>query len=774
MAEIQTSESLIKVIKAAVFLILLTPLVIVPKSFFPFIFWKVILIRILVEIMLLFYLILVLMDKKYQIRRSCLVWIVGIFLGVLVFTTITSLNPYHSFWSNQERMEGLVTTLHFGALFLVLAAVFQKTKDWYWLFRVSFLVSLMAAFYGFLQKINLSWSWIVFGGTDRLSSTFGNPSFLAAYVIPNIFLGAVLMLKAKSRPRRFFYAGCILFELAVLYWTATRGALLGMMAAIFCLLIFLFIQRTKRLFKFIGLALMVFMVVGGLAIYLARDHPFVAKDQTLSRLTSISLRSLTADGSTKTRIMAWQTAYRSWRQRPILGWGLENYNLAYHQNASAEFLELSGNTWFDRAHNKVFDVLVTSGIFGLLSYLAIFGCMIFLLMRRWLRGGRRDWISPIILSLLVAYFLQNLFVFDTPASYLMFFTVLAFVHVRTLKLTPQSSFALDQVHKQGNFAKIKNNSINPNKKNAFVALLVIVTILIMIEVNIKPAMANHDLIMGYASNRAEDMTNYFKKAMFMKTFVQGEARQQFVQVLIRVAIQVQDSNRSLTLIKPMVDLAISQMEEAVAENSQDPSNYLYLARVYRLASSIEGEPAIADKVMNIFQNVKINSSLKSDIYYELANALILSKHYEDALTIYRKIMEFSVDVAAAHWGIGKIMYLTGSPQESIIEMQQAQAMGYFLSKNRASDLLIMSDVCIGLKQFAQAKTLYQDYLKINPDDVQAWAGFAEVYARSGDFPTAQETTKQILRIQPQSGADIEKFIQRLKIIADESGIKNKE
>jgi len=56
----QKAENLINAIKGMVFLIFLTPLLVVPKSYFPFIFWRTIIFRILVEIIVVVYIILVL------------------------------------------------------------------------------------------------------------------------------------------------------------------------------------------------------------------------------------------------------------------------------------------------------------------------------------------------------------------------------------------------------------------------------------------------------------------------------------------------------------------------------------------------------------------------------------------------------------------------------------------------------------------------------------------------------------------------------------------
>jgi len=73
----------------------------------------------------------------------------------------------------------------------------------------------------------------------------------------------------------------------------------------------------------------------------------------------------------------------------------------------------------------VFDTLVTIGILGLLSYLAIFIIALYILLN--LRSEFSRLGAIILFSMLLAHFVQNLFIFETITSYLMFFLLLGFI-----------------------------------------------------------------------------------------------------------------------------------------------------------------------------------------------------------------------------------------------------------------------------------------------------------------------------------------------------------
>src|SRR5262249_52926761 len=91
------------------FCLFVTPLVITNSLFFPFISGKAFFFRILVELLFGAWLVLICLDRNYRPRRSLLALALGALLVVVTLATVFGQNPYHSFWSNSERMEGLIT-----------------------------------------------------------------------------------------------------------------------------------------------------------------------------------------------------------------------------------------------------------------------------------------------------------------------------------------------------------------------------------------------------------------------------------------------------------------------------------------------------------------------------------------------------------------------------------------------------------------------------------------------------------------------------------------
>jgi len=92
------------------------------------------------------------------------------------------------------------------------------------------------------------------------------------------------------------------------------------------------------------------------------------ENNVLQRLTSISPKAVTAQN----RLMTWNSAYQGFKEKPFIGYGYENFYQVFDKYFNAKIYRHAGSVvWFDRAHNMVFDRLITGGLIGLLLYLSI-------------------------------------------------------------------------------------------------------------------------------------------------------------------------------------------------------------------------------------------------------------------------------------------------------------------------------------------------------------------------------------------------------------------
>lgn len=448
--------NLIKLAKIFIYLAPLSVLIVLSGTFFPFIGGKYYFFRTTVSLALICILLYwgfedkenkILKDFK-NIFKSPLVLAVSFFALIYVLASLFAYDPQAAFWSNYERQEGGFQMVHYWLFFVLMVLMFNSSKDWDKIFWISIIAAIGMIFYGILsagfvqgffgpynslitENYKPSFFEALFNKNIRFQGSLGNPAYVAPYLMFIIFYCLFLWLKQKLEfnLKSLFYVSLVLFFALFFVLSQTRGAFLGAIAGIFIFFIFLIFINPKL--KKIGLiGLIILFILGGLVFYFKDSN--LIKNLPGSRFLQINFKEKTA----QTRFWTWQSAWRGFLDRPILGWGPENFPAVFDKYFDTRHFnpnEPASETWFDRAHSVIFDYLAETGILGFLSYIGIFATLIFLFFkylkqRKNLKENFK--INDIQLSLILAmtfgYFVQNLIIFEVLPMYLNFFIFLAF------------------------------------------------------------------------------------------------------------------------------------------------------------------------------------------------------------------------------------------------------------------------------------------------------------------------------------------------------------
>ena len=178
-----------------IFLIPFIPFYVAQGMFFPFITGKNFAFRILVELMLGGWFMLAWRDPRYRPRFSWILAAYTLFMGVTIIADLFGENLFRSFWSNFERMDGLVNYLHFFAYFLIISSVLHTERLWQRFFQTMLGASVIMAFYAFAQLAGII---VINQGGARIDATLGNASYLGLYAMFHAFLAAFLFAKERK------------------------------------------------------------------------------------------------------------------------------------------------------------------------------------------------------------------------------------------------------------------------------------------------------------------------------------------------------------------------------------------------------------------------------------------------------------------------------------------------------------------------------------------------------------------------------------------------
>ncbi|MEK7170638.1 MAG: O-antigen ligase family protein, partial [Patescibacteria group bacterium] len=468
-------KALLWVARIGVFFVPFVPLIIASSLFFPFITGKGFAFRIIVEVVFACYLLLALRRPEFRPKRSLILYGVLAFITAVFLADAFAVNPFKAFWSNFERMEGFVTMIHLVAYFVVAAAVLNTEKWWHRFFATSVGVSAFLSIYGILQ---LAGKIVINQGGVRLDGTFGNAAYFAGYMLFHIFLSLFLILRHRIPPMyKWMYGAAIALQIFTLIFTATRGAALGLVGGLSLafLLVALFERNNRRLrMGAAGAFLALVLVVVGLSA--ARDVSFVKNSSALTRFASVSV------SDAGPRLMVWGMAWRGFKENPVFGWGQEGFNYVFNKYYNPDMW--TQEQWFDRTHNIFFDWLISAGLLGLLSYLSLFTFLLWYIWKGKPADGEPAFSfteKSVLSGLLAGYMVHNFFVFDNLISYILFFSLLAYVHTRFGKPFP--------------LLERKNTSLQSDRTTSISgAVLLVLLCLSIYYVNLRPLGVAGDLI----------------------------------------------------------------------------------------------------------------------------------------------------------------------------------------------------------------------------------------------------------------------------------------
>jgi O-antigen ligase len=204
----------------------------------------------------------------------------------------------------------------------------------------------------------------------RAEGTMGDSNIFAAHLGAAFFLTFVYRrLVQPARPWTFF---AMAVQLAGIYFSASRGGLLSLVATLLFLWLFATSGKQRIAGALVGL---------GVAILIASmpsQDAFVASNPMTERLktTTVSLN----DPEAQQRARLWRVAFAGFLSSPIIGIGRGNY-------VSLESTDPDGA---GHAHNTLLGILCDTGLLGLAGYVAFGLAVILGLVRDWLGHPNRE------------------------------------------------------------------------------------------------------------------------------------------------------------------------------------------------------------------------------------------------------------------------------------------------------------------------------------------------------------------------------------------------
>lgn len=200
---------------------------------------------------------------------------------------------------------------------------------------------------------------------ERTIATFGNPDYLAAYLVAVLPLALAWVLQSERR-RAVGLVAWVVVALAMVL-TLTRAAWVGAAAgAVVWVAVLLREQSLGRILRGVAVVAAILGVLLGAAVWRQADHP--GEFTVLRRLGSFTdFRDL----SFRTRLFFWGAAGRAVAASPLVGVGPGGFPAAARLHRDLEPVETRHPPRTpENPHNQYLTVAVESGVPGLLLLIA--------------------------------------------------------------------------------------------------------------------------------------------------------------------------------------------------------------------------------------------------------------------------------------------------------------------------------------------------------------------------------------------------------------------
>jgi len=718
------------ILKTGIFILPILSLIIAESLFFPFITGKGFFFRIGVEILLFFWILLAVFDKSYRPKKSPILIALTALVIILSLATIFGENPHRSFWSNFERMEGLISHLHLFAYFLILTSVFKKEKDFKRFFAVLLGISAIISSYGYLQFFGK----IAAHQGAKLDATFGNSTYLAIYILFHLFIIGWLFFKTSSRWFRAVLVFLFFFEIPIIYYTTTRGAILGFLAGLLIFSVLTIIRSKRKKIRLLFLGFLSALILSGVLFLVFKDSGFVQNRTTLSKLASISL----SEGTVESRLTIWKMGFEGFKEHPVLGWGPENFNLVFNKYYQPNLW--SKEPWFDRAHNVVFDWLATTGILGLIVYLSIFISSLFVVWRGYKRNHFSLTESSLLTGLFAAYGFHNFFVFDNIASYFLFFTILGYIHFRYLASKTLSDNKGQVVRSNGHFQQTHYLAIS---------LSFVGVIFSLYFANLKPLLANKQLLntLKDISQKGQDVDlilKDFDKIFTYQTFGTGEAREQ----LASYANNISNANVPQESKIKAIQKATEEFEKQVMSTPTDARNYIFLGSLYIKLGRFDQALITLNKALEF-------SPKKQQIRFVIADVYLNTSQNEKALAMLQEAYDLDqrYDEAAKNLAIVALVNNKEAYAEELLKK-------HFGASILVDNQLINAYARVG--NYQKIKEIWQLFIEKEPNNLQYYVSLAATHIQLGERQEAIKVLEKAIELNPQFKQQGEFYINELK------------
>ncbi|MDP3836783.1 MAG: O-antigen ligase family protein [bacterium] len=706
---------------------------------FPYISSKQLSFNILMELLLPFWLVLIWKFPAFRPAKSYITWGLTAFLAAILITSFTGIDFNLSFWGDVERLLGFFHIFHFFLFYLYIITVFRTRDDWYLLLSASVLVATIQAF-------------IILTG-ERIG-TIGNTAYVSGYMLFNIYFAVLLCLRTTIMKQWPFYISIILM-LVAFFRADTSGAIIGLGVSVLLLIFLLGLFAHRRRLRQIALITFSIAVIAVVALFSQYNQAWFQEN---SFLKDLSVNKATF----QTRWLSWEGAMRDFPAHPILGTGFGNYAIIFDRQFNPEFFNYSTTeTYFDRAHNNLIDIVSTTGLVGLFAYLSIFIAA----LMAWLKAVKRHAyrVLPgsegtamrellVMAALLTAYFIQNLAVFDSLPTYMGLMISLAYLIFITrpeIETEPVSNVP----------------AISDTKEYIGLILVGLLMLFVVFTYNVRSMRMLSRVIDAYsyvASSLYVKGFNAYRDALAINSPLVRDARTTVINIVISNPTIFQYF--SPDNYKEGIDFVEAELEKNLAYNPNDSLAQMQAAQIYDIISRYyTNQPSLfaqySDKAVEAIDKSIAASPRRSPVYFVKGQILASRGDIDGAEETFLYAQSLNPEYIEGHCQLANFYFVVERVEEAAPYVETCLQGG-----GRTLMTAVLKEFSTRYYEAKDDERLLLTYraLSTQVEEALLLANLAQAELKAGNLEEALTAAVKAAEVDPSLRPAVEGFIEQIE------------
>ncbi|MCB9813567.1 MAG: O-antigen ligase family protein [Pseudomonadales bacterium] len=665
-------------------------------------FNKMILVYLMTTLIVSGWLLRMIQEKRIIIKKTPLDIPLILFIVSQLISTIFSIHPRTSLLGYYSRFNGgLLSMICYILLYYAFISNVKK-KDLPGLLVSTFTSGILVSIYGILEHFGHSISCLFAPGLKdfsascwkqdvktRVFATFGQPNWLAAYVITLLPLSGILAIQNKYKlMQKLFFSLSTILLFAVLIFTRSRSGMIGLVIGLITLFVgFILIYiKNKKIsnfnidFKFVVIILSSLILLSGIfgTVLSPSINDLLIKNDDKSNNTesteiSPELTNRLEIGGTDSgeiRKIVWEGGLNIWKRYPIIGSGVETFAYSYYLDRPREHNDVS--EWdflYNKAHNELINLLANSGFFGLATYLLILIIFGILVLKTILsnKDSSIKLVSIAILAGITGLFVSNFFGFSTVTVNVLtyiFFGIFVIINYQSPKNL--SSIATKKINsKKTNNTKI--NAINGTDQYVLLSILGIALMIIIIKIynywdadklysQGKTYFLSGEFNLGI-EKQIEAIKKSPREALYYDTLSDNYAT---------LAIELAKIDQA-TSSAALVNEAIRLSDEAMKLNNRHLNFYKTRSRMFVTLAQLD-EKFLVDAQNTLEQAIKL-SPTDPKLYYTQAVINLSTGNQEEGQKLLEKALQLKPNYERARWRLATMYEENGETQKAINELE---------------------------------------------------------------------------------------------------------